>query len=86
MIGATHFLVKRLVTTALVLADLLPAAGAGPAIAASQTGTSGTAPLDLDFGHLPLYFVENRGQTDPRVAYTVLGGRQPLPVRELPAC
>jgi hypothetical protein len=33
-----------------------------------------TAGLDQSFGRLPLYFVENRGQTDLRVAYTVLGG------------
>jgi hypothetical protein len=40
----------------------------------SRSDLSTTARLDDSFGRLPLYFVENRGQTDARVAYTVLGG------------
>jgi len=46
--------------------------GLTPAL--SQVEASRTATTNNNFGQLPLYFVENRGQTDTRVAYYVLGG------------
>jgi hypothetical protein len=40
----------------------------------SAVTTSHLAGLAMNFGQLPLYFVENRGQMDARIAYYVLGG------------
>lgn len=65
-----------LVALGLVLAltqvSLAPPAmrGAGPPLADAAT----TAALQLSYGQLPLLFVENRGQIDPQVAFTLLGG------------
>ena len=42
-------------------------------IAASGTGHSG-GDAQATLSQLPLYFVENRGQLDAEVAYSVLGG------------
>ncbi len=60
-----------LVLTLLPALPLLPvrpaAAGAPPDVAAPMP------PVSLDFGRTPLYFVENQGQMDARVAYYVQG-------------
>ena len=59
---------------ALVLAlrdPSLPAPTDGASPAARETGTK--ARLVSGFGKMPLYFEENRGQLDPRVAYAVRG-------------
>lgn len=39
-------------------------------------GGGGAATKSEDFGRLPLYFVENRGQLDPSVAYSIQGRDQ----------
>ena len=39
-----------------------------------ETEPSRAPRLDASFGKLPLYFVENGGQLDSRVAYAVQGG------------
>jgi hypothetical protein len=36
-------------------------------------GIAAVAPVDAELGKLPLYFVENKGQVDRRVSYTVQG-------------
>ncbi len=43
-----------------------------PPVLASATPSAGT-PARQRFGNLPLYFVENQGQVDPRVAYYARG-------------
>ncbi len=62
---------SRDVWTALIVALLGLAAGASPA------GARGVR-LDAEPARLPLYFVENRGQADPHVAYYVQGRRRTL--------
>jgi hypothetical protein len=43
-------------------------------VAAAPTPDTGTGVhLDDSFGKLPLYFIENQGQEDPRVAFSVKG-------------
>ncbi len=39
----------------------------------SATAAPAQARLERDWGQLPLYFVENQGQLDERVAYTIQG-------------
>jgi hypothetical protein len=79
------FSLSVLVLTALIAgpisstdASLVPADSrqdaASSADASSRSDLAATVKLNDSFGQLPLYFVENRGQADPRVAYTVLGG------------
>ena len=48
-----------------------PAPAVGAAFAARETGSK--ARLVDGFARMPLYFVENRGQLDPRVAFAVQG-------------
>ena len=50
----------------------LAVAGSAPPI--NRDEPSLTTPNDLDVNQLHLYFVENNGQTNPDVAYFVLGG------------
>ncbi len=44
------------------------------AVNTNLAATSHTTSLNLNLGRLPLYFVENGGQTDSNVAFYVLGG------------
>jgi len=44
-----------------------------PAPLAPQDEAATRARLEQAFGHLPLYFVENQGQMDERVAYYIQG-------------
>ena len=61
-------------TLALALAGLIPArATVRPATGPSQAPAQAVS-LQPAYGQLPLLFVENRGQTDPQVAFTLLGG------------
>src|SRR4051812_32825447 len=63
----------------LLLALALTVAATGCARSSSPVPRSGSAPPAHQaqgkpvFGQLPLYFVENRGQIDDRVAYYVAG-------------
>jgi hypothetical protein len=60
-------------------AVLAGALGGGPGgapagtAAAESEGSKDQARISEAFGKLPLYFVENRGQLDSRVAYYVQG-------------
>jgi hypothetical protein len=49
---------------------------AGDAVGFAQVNnpTAQSRAISVEYDQLPLYFVENRGQMDPNVAYTVLGG------------
>ncbi len=49
--------------------------GLPPSAGSPGAGTASSARLKEAVQHLPLYFVENRGQADPRVAYYVQGSR-----------
>jgi hypothetical protein len=50
----------------------LAAAPAGAALSEAPAPAARARILE-SFGRMPLYFVENQGQVDPRVAYYVLG-------------
>ena len=39
----------------------------------SGAGDDSQAKIKQTFGSLPLYFIENRGQTDPKVSYYLKG-------------
>ncbi len=80
--------IPPIVAVCLVLALAFVPAGLAPALQAMQAAQPATSPPDASghshalagarlqaaYGQLPLLFVENRGQTDPQVAFT-LGGR-----------
>src|SRR6266568_636616 len=51
----------------------LPTTSVDPS-ALQQAGAASAARLKEAVGKLPLYFIENQGQADPRVAYYVQGG------------
>jgi hypothetical protein len=61
----------------LFVLGLADAVGAAPPVGAANVSTDGGptrhASIDQSFGKMPLYFVENRGQLDPRVSYYVAG-------------
>jgi len=44
----------------------------------SGAGDDSQAKIKESFGRLPLYFIENRGQTDPKVAYYIKGKEKTL--------
>lgn len=50
----------------------LPEEGGRSAVHTTRTGAGAARPAS-DYGQLPLYFVENKGQLDPRVFYSVQG-------------
>ncbi len=58
-----------------LLLGLIPGSTLQPA---SATNPPTPARLTGDLGNLPLYFVENRGQLDPQVAFTVQGSDKTL--------
>ncbi|MBI3912338.1 MAG: SBBP repeat-containing protein [Armatimonadetes bacterium] len=58
-------------TAAAPLSFWPPHRAAGPTVASQSQARQ--ASIVAAFGKLPLYFIENRGQVDPRVAYYVQG-------------
>jgi hypothetical protein len=58
----------------LCLALLLPGTGRATPVAPSAPAVQ----ADLDWGRMPVYFIENQGQVDERVAYYVQGSDKTL--------
>ena len=68
--GALGFVVLALTAGAIAERPARLSAGAAP--------PAGSARLDGRFGRMPLFFIPNRGQLDPRVEYYAAGGRESL--------
>jgi hypothetical protein len=60
-------------STGSQMGSALPATPAAP-VAIGSPATSPAPRVATDYGRLPLYFIENRGQADRRVQYYVKGG------------
>jgi len=71
VVCAVFLLGLALLLTMGVLSAPTPADRASPSAPAREASARVT--LQRSFGKMPLYFVENRGQLDPRVAYSVQG-------------
>jgi hypothetical protein len=52
--------------------------GQGIGSQSSPTALNARIRMDLDYGRMPLYFVQNGGQVDPRVSYYVQGSDKTL--------
>ena len=83
----TSSVVRSFLTCLVLLLSTtgMPATGQSPVFALPDPSPASMTSSDLGtgrpwadaepaLGHLPLYFVENRGQLDAEVAYSVLGG------------
>ena len=71
---------KRIKNVVMVLFCLtvLAMAGQGWAAATAELQRPETARIQEMYGKLPLYFIENKGQMDSRVAYYVSGGQNTI--------
>ena len=80
MVARKPNLINLLVILALILpGGAQPTAPPTPSSPSVAPAPAKTAPaLKPDFGQLPLYFVENRGQLDERVAYYIQGSDKTL--------
>ncbi len=74
LLGQRRFFSLDLCQLCLIalIAVLSPGWAAGGATPPASTKTSGTTQTTL--AHLPLYFLPNQGQLDPRVRYYLSGG------------